>query len=172
MVGIEYRSISPEEMISELEQSIRLHSESKYAYQTGLKDLDFDVDHGQIESLNLNLPLITVDQAEIALCNKAIRPTKLLEQNDTEHQVLAFDHRPIGYSGFMDCVTHSLALTDRGLFEVGRYSAVNLSSQSHHWGWFLHRQLAATDELTTWLGSQELSPDEIIEKVYQAFTQN
>ena len=170
MSGIEWRYASPKEVIYELERIVQLQRESKYNYQTGLKDLEFDIDHKQLLALRLTLPLITVDQAEIALRNKAIRPTKLLEQDDTEHQVLAFDHRPVGYSGFMDCVTHSLALTDQGLFEVGRYPAMNLSTQSRHWGWFLHRRIATSDELTNWLGSQELSPDEIIEKIYQSFT--
>jgi hypothetical protein len=71
------------------------------------------------------LPFHSISQAEEALCNYVILPAKFFEDDTTEHVVLVFDYRPIGYSGFMDCVTHSLALTDHGLFEVGTYSAVS-----------------------------------------------
>ena len=170
MVGIEWRYASPKEVIHELERIVQLQRESKYDYQTGLKDLDFDIDHEQLLALELTLPLRTVDQAEIALRNKGIQPITFIEQDNTKHQVIAFDSRPIGYSGFMDCVTHSLALTDHGLFEVGRYPAVNLSSRCHHWGWFLHRRLAAPEELASWQDSHVMTPEEIIDQVHKALT--
>jgi hypothetical protein len=93
----------------------------------------------------------------------------VVEEDDTRHQVLVFDHRPVGYSGFMDCVPHSLALTDQGLFEVGRYPAVSLSSQSRYWQWFLPRRLATSEELSDLYENSPLSPEQLLEKVYQAF---
>jgi hypothetical protein len=98
----------------------------------------------------------------------AITPITLLEHDETEHQVLVFDHRPVGYSGFMDCVTHSLALTDHGLFEAGRYLAMSLSEQNRYWGWFLHRRLATTDDVSDWCKNQNCTPNEYVESVYQA----
>lgn len=70
----------------------------------------------------------------------------------------------------MDCVTLSLALTNRGLFEVGRYPAVSLSSQSRYWGWFLHCRLATVEEVTAWQENQGLLSDQFVENVYQALT--
>ena len=60
------------------------------------------------------------------LAGWAIQPMIFIEYDNTRHQVLTFDPRPMGYSGFMDCVTHSLALRDLGLFEVGHYPAMKL----------------------------------------------
>jgi hypothetical protein len=170
MSGIEWRHITPEDMVREIEDSVQKYRENKYAYQTGLKDLDFDVDDERLKALGLAVPFTSISQAEAALQGKAITPTVFLEHDETEHQVLVFDHRPVGYSGFMDCVTHSLALTDLGLFEVGRYPAMDLSAAHRYWSWFLHRCLARPEEVTAWQERQNLTSEEFIENVYQALT--
>jgi hypothetical protein len=81
----------------------------------------------------------------VLLC--ALRCFMHIEDDNTEYVVMVFDYRPVGYNGFMDCVTHSLALTDHGLFEVRRYSVVSLSAPGHYWQWFLHRRLATTEDV-------------------------
>ncbi|MBN1669058.1 MAG: hypothetical protein JW862_18335 [Anaerolineales bacterium] len=169
MSPIEWREITPEEMIRDIENSVRQYRENKYAFQTGLKDLDFDINDDLLKTLELSVPFQSISQAEQALCGGAIHPVKFIEDDNTEHQVLHFDHRPVGYSGFMNCVAHSLALTSHGLFEVGRYPAVSLGSQSRYWQWFLHRRLATTEEVHELCESQGLSGDQFMEKVYQAF---
>ena len=73
-------------------------------------------------------------------------------------------------SGFMDCVTHSLALTDKGLFEVGRYPAMNLSDHNRSWQWFLHRQLATSEDVEIWQEEKNFTPDELLERIYAALT--
>ena len=170
MSSIEVRGMSPEEIRQELEATIQQYREEKYASQIGLKDLDFDINEELLEVHGLSLPFRSIDQAEKALVTRVIEPTTFLENDGTEHMLLAFDPRPVGYSGFMDCVTHSLALTDQGLFEVGRYPAVSLSDQNRYWQWFLHRRLATPEEVATWQQDQALSPDELLERVYVALT--
>ena len=170
MSSIEVRGVSPEEIRRELEATIHQYRENKYAFQVGLKDLDFDINEEQLNVHGLSLPFRSIDQSEKALVAKTIKPTVFLEHDGTEHKLLAFDPRPVGYSGFMDCVTHSLALTDQGLFEVGRYPAVNLSNQNRYWQWFLHRRLAAPEEVTRWQQDQALSSDALLERVYVALT--
>jgi hypothetical protein len=93
-----------------------------------LKDLDFNIDETLLKALELIIPLTSFCQAEAVLRGKAINPTQFIEYDDTEHRVLVFDHRPVGYSVFMDCATHFLALISHGLFEVGRYPAMDLSA--------------------------------------------
>lgn len=169
MSGIEWKGVTPEEMIQDIESGVRQYRENKYAFQTGLKDLDFDINDEQLSALGVSLPFQSISQAEQALRSGMITPTIFVEEDDTQHQVLVFDSRTVGYSGFMDCVTHSLALTDQGLFEVGRFPAVNLSSQSRYWQWFLHRRLATPAELADWNESKELSSKELLDKIYEAF---
>ena len=169
MSEIEWKAISPEEMIREIENFLQKSRENKYAFQVGLQDLDFDVNEDILRIQGVSVPFQSISQAEQALCSKAIQPTKFVEYDGTEHQVLAFDHRPVGYSGFMDCVTHSLALTNLGLFEVGRYPAVNLSSQSRYWQWFLHRRLATADEVHEWCQDHNQTSEQFFEEVVHAF---
>ena len=170
MSGIEVRGTSPEEMIRDLENTNRMSRENKYAFQVGLKDLDFDIDEDRIKIIGLMLPFQNIDQAEQALLYKAITPTKFIEYDNTEHQVLIFDHRPVGFSGFMDCVTHSLAMTDKGLFEVGRYPAINMTAANRYWQWFLHRRLTTPEEISDTLESQIYTIDQYMEKIYQTLT--
>ncbi len=168
MSGIEWRGITPEELILDIENSAKLYRENKYAFQIGLKDLDFDVDEDKLKALGMTIPFQSISQAEQALCNNVILPTKFIEEDNTEHQVFVFDHRPVGYSGFMDCVTHSLALTNLGLFVVGRYPAVSLNEQNRHWQWFLHRRLSTSDEVHIWCDSYHLTSAQFMEEAYQA----
>ena len=170
MSSIEVRGISPEEFRREFETSLQQYRENKYAFQVGLKDVDFQINDEQLEIKGLLLPFRSIDQAENALVMGVIKPATFLEYDGTEHTILAFDPRPVGYSGFMDCVTHSLALTDLGLFEVGRYPAVSLSEQNRYWQWFLHRRLATSEDVTTWQEEKSLSVDELLERVYMALT--
>lgn len=169
MSDIECRGIEPEEMIREIEDYVNKSRENKYAFQVGLKDLDFDVNEDLLQTLGLPLPFQNIGQAEQALRSGMIKPTMLLEYDGTEHQVSAFDPRPVGYSGFMDCVTHSLALTNLGLFEVGRYPAMSLSTASRYWQWFLHRRLASAAEVRDWCDNHQINSDQFVEEVYHAF---
>lgn len=171
MSGIEWRGITPEEIIRDIENSVQLYHENKYAFQVGLKDLDFDIDEDVLKTTDLKVPFQSISQAEQALRGGAIKPMKLFEEDNTEHQVLYFDHRPVGYSGFMNCVTHSLALTDHGLFEVGRYPAVSLNSESRYWQWFLHRRLATAADVHEWCDTHHLSLDQFMAEVYSAMTE-
>ena len=170
MSSIEVRGISPEEFRQEIETSIQQYRENKYTFQVGLKDVDFDIDDEHLDIHGLSLPFRSIDQAENALVTGVIKPATFLEQDGTKHTLLAFDPQPVGYSGFMDCVTHSLALTDMGLFEVGRYPAMNLSDQNRYWQWFLHRQLATSEDVATWQEEKNFTPDELLERVYAALT--
>ena len=171
MSGIEWRGITPEELIREIEASVKQYRENKYTFQTGIKDLDFDIDEDKIKSLGMVLPFHGISQAEEALRNHVIQPAKFIEDDSAEHLVLVFDHRPVGFSGFMDCVTHSLALTNHGLFEVGHYSAVSLSAPGRYWQWFLHRRLATTEDVHDYCESHTLTNEKFMEDVYQAMIQ-
>ncbi len=171
MGDIEWRAITPEEFTRDIEDYIRRSRENKYAFQVGLKYVDFDIDQERLDTLGLALPFHSIAQAESALTDGLVHPAKFLEVDDTEHQVLVFDPRPVGYSGFMDCVTHSLALTDQGLFEVGRYPAVSLSESNKYWQWFLHRRLATQEEIANLQEETSLASQELIERVYQAMVQ-
>ena len=166
MPGIEVQGVSPEEIIHELQESLRLSKENKYAFQVGLKDVEFDVDQEKIAGSGIAFPFANIQLAEQAIRLGLIHPTILYECDDTTHHVIAFDPRPVGYSGFMDCVTHSLAMTDLGLFEVGRYPAVNLASPGRYWQWFLHRQLANPEQVTTWQTEHTLTPEQVVERVF------
>jgi len=168
MSEAEWRGRTSEESIRYSENSDRRYKEKKYAFQVGLKDLDFVIDEDKIKALGKALPFQTISQAEEALCSKCIIPRLFIEEDETMHQVLVFDHRPIGYNGFKNCVTHSLALTNQGLFEVGRYSALSLSPQSRNWMWFLHRRWATPVEVAQIQESYKWSHHELLEHTYQS----
>jgi hypothetical protein len=170
MGSIEVRGIKPEDFRREIENLIRKSCQDKYAFQVGLRDLDFDVDEDKLEESGSTLPFRSISQAEAALKSGIIKPSIFIEHDDTIHNLVAFDPRPVGFSGFMDCVTHSLALTDKGLFEVGRYPAMDLASSNRYWGWFLHRRLATSEEITDWLESNSITEQELIDRVYSALT--
>jgi hypothetical protein len=170
MSPIEVKRVSPEEMIREIETSVKLQRENKYAFQVGLKDLDFDINQELIDAQGLALPFKSLGEAERALNERVIVPVKLIEYDDTEHVVIEFDPRVVGFSGFMDCVTHSLALTNHGLFEIGRYPAVNLASQSRYWQWFLHRRWATPEEVVQIQESYQWSSQELLAHAYEGIT--
>ena len=170
MSGIEYRGITPEETIQDIENSVKQYRENKYAFQVGLKDLDFDINQELLEASELTLPFSTIQNAERALTERVIVPVKLIEDDDLEHEVLEFDPKPVGYSGFMDCVTHSLILTNHGLFELGHYPAVSLSSQGRNWQWFLHRRLATVGEIHSIEEANGWDQRELLKRVYNALT--
>jgi len=170
MSNVESRGIKSDEIIRDIEDSINHVRENKYDFQVGLKDLDFDIDSEKIKILGLAIPFTSIDLAENALTEAAITPKTLIEFDNTVHQVTVFDHKPIGYSGFMDCVTHSLAITDHGLFEVGRYPAISMSEPGRYWQWFLHRRLATTKDLRQWQVENSIDSRELMERIYSALT--
>ena len=94
----------------------------------------------------------------------------LIEFDGTEHNVFEFDPRPVGFSGFMDCVTHSLVLTNLGLFNVGRYPAVNFSSVYRYWQWFLHGRLASLEEINDICAENNFTSEQLIEESYKVLT--
>jgi hypothetical protein len=170
MSELEYRAVTPEEFIRELEEAVGGRHENKYAFQVGLKDLDFEVDEDQARVLGITLPFQSIDQAERALRERVIRPDTFLEDDDTAHRIDAFDPEPIGFSGYMNCATHSLALTDLGLFEVGRYPAMNLASQCRYWQWFLHRRLATSEQVAAWKAQDSLTSPQVVERFFESMT--
>jgi len=170
MSSIEVSGITSEEFRQEIETSIQQYNENKYAFQVGLNDVDFDIDDEQLENQGISLPFRSIDQAENALATGVINPAIFNEHDGTVHTILAFDPRPVGYSGFMDCVTHSLAITDHGLFEVGRYPAISMSKPGCFWQWFLHRRLAIPNDLGRWQDENSNDSRELIERIYVAMT--
>jgi hypothetical protein len=169
MTGIEVRGATPEEIERDLDRILRTNPENKYAFLVGLKDLDFDINEDLLALHGMILPFQSINQAEQALRVKVITPQSFLEYDGLEHQVLVFDPRPIGFSGFMGCVTHSLSVTNQGLFEVGRYPAINMSTPNRHWQWFLHRRLVTVDEINELEENQSLTAEQFVENIYQDF---
>jgi hypothetical protein len=170
MSDLEWRAVTPEEMIQDLAETVKRIKEDKYAFQVGLSDLDFAINEPKAQTLGVTFPLRTIDQAEHALREGAITPTLFLEADDTPHQVVVFEPQPVGFSGFRECVTHSLALTDQGLFEVGRYPAMNLASHQRSWQWFLHRRLATPEQVAIWQEEYNLLPDQLVGRIVAAMT--
>jgi hypothetical protein len=170
MTDLEWRAVTPDEMIQELTETVRRMKEDKYAFQVGLTDLDFEIDEPTAQTLGVTFPLRTITQAEHALQEGAITPTLFLEDDETSHQVVAFTPTPVGFSGFDNCVTHSLALTDQGLFDVGRYPAMNIHNNSRSWQWFLHRRLATPEQVAMWQEAYNLSPDQLVARIVAAMT--
>ena len=105
MSDIEWKAVTPEEMMQDIENFVQRSRENKYAFQVGLKDLDFDINEEMLKIQGVHVPFQSIAQAKQALCNGAIKPVQFIEDDDTEHQVLAFDHRTVGNSGFMNCVS-------------------------------------------------------------------
>jgi hypothetical protein len=170
MSELEWRAVAPDQFISELKEAVRQRQENKYAFQIGLKDLDFEIDQDQARLLGISLPFQDIDQAELALRERVIIPTSFLEYDDTLHQVAAFDPDPVGFSGFMSCVTHSLAMTDLGLFEVGRYPALNMASQQRYWQWFIQRRLATPEQVLAWREQHRLTDLQVVDLFLEALT--
>ncbi len=145
--------------------------DQKYDFQVGIKDLDFDVNYLLVKALGLSIPFMGISQAEFALTNRALCINSFSELDDTTHSVILFDPRPIGYSGFMNCVRHSLAMTNHGVFEIGRYKGVSLSPERMQWQWFIHRRLVSVEEAHSWMGEQSITSKQFMEQIYQAIVE-
>jgi len=118
----------------------------------------------------VTLPARDIEEAEYLLQERVITPKKFIEEDKTVHEVMEFQPEPVGYSGFANCVIHSLAQTNQGLFEVGRYPAMHLVSQKHYWQWFLHQRLATSEQAAAWQEEHHLSPQQVVERIYTAMT--
>jgi len=167
---MEWKRITPDEVIRDIEGSVQQAKENKYAFQTGLKDVDFEMKLEELQQKGFSLPFPTIGQAEQALQGRLIWPTRFFEYDGTEHQVMIFHPQPVGYSGFMGCVTHSLSLTDLGLFEVGRYPGVRTDTPGKYWQWFLHCRLATPKQFNTWQVEEQLDNEHLINSIYRAIT--
>ena len=138
---MEAKTVSPGELVEHLEGLVEQMRRDKYSLQVGLRDVRFDFDEEAAAALELDTNLSPVGRAEAYLREGILEPVEFVEDDATVHQVLEWDPTPVGYSGFLSCVTHSVAVTDRGRFEVARYPAVNLSDLSKVWQWFIHCRL-------------------------------
>jgi hypothetical protein len=96
-------------------------------------------------ALALDPEMSRLEQAERYLREGVLVPTGFAERDGTRHEVVKWDPTPVAYSGFMGCVTHSIVVTDRGTFEVGRYPAMRLETCDKVWQWFIHRRIDQTD---------------------------
>ena len=142
----------------------------KYHLQVALKDVEFSVDQEKAKKLGLSFPVSTIDEAERALQAGVIAPTRFAERgDDTVHQVIEFDPMPVRYSGFAGCVTHCLAWTDQGIFELGHYSAVSVADFSKRWQWFVHRRRMTAGQVEELHGAG-MSPQEILDLIYEEVT--
>ena len=130
---LEVAPATPRELIEELEALIEQMSDPKrYQLKAGLRDVEFEVDWERAQESDVSLPVSSIEQAEGCLREGLIAPLGFVGMAGAVHEVLAFDPRPVRFSGFMDSVTHSLTLTDKGLFEVARYPAANLTQAPRH----------------------------------------
>lgn len=170
MAPLEWKRIIPEDMIRDIETSVQKTKENKYAFQTGLKDIDFDLNHEELQHRGFTVPFPTIGQAEQALLGRLIWPTQFVEYDGTDHSVLTFHPQPVGYSGFMGCVTHSLTLTNLGLFEVGRYPGVRMDAPGKYWQWFIHCRLAVPEQVQRWQEEEQLNNDQFVISIYRAIT--
>ena len=123
----------------DLDHIYKTNQENKYAFQVRARKTWISILTMIFANSTESISHSSIDQAEQALRVRVIIPKLLIEYDGTEHKVLVFNSRPIGFSGFMNCVTHSLTITNQGLFEIGRYSAIHVSAPTRNWQWFLHQ---------------------------------
>jgi len=162
----------PETFIEEIDARVQTMSnpETKYRVQVRLKDVEFTIDEEKARELGFSLPISSIVEAEIALRERVLTPTTFVEQGDeTAHEVIEFDPTPVGYSGFASCVTHCLAWTDHGIFEIGRYSAMNIADFSKTWQWFVHRRRMTAGQVKE-LQEAGMSPQEVFDLAYEEAT--
>jgi hypothetical protein len=119
--------------------------EERYSFQVKLESVKFAFDEEAASALELDPEMSAAEKAERYLRAGVQRPVQFTESDGTRHQVLEWDPAPVAYSGFMGCVTHSIVITDRGTFEVGRYAAMNVRTFSKVWQWFIHRKIERTE---------------------------
>jgi hypothetical protein len=116
-----------------------------YSFQVKLENVKFAFDEGAASALELDPEMGAVERGECYLRARVLRPVRFAESDGTRHQVLEWDPAPVAYSGFVGCVTHSIVVTDRGTFEVGRYAAMSVRTFSKVWQWFIHRKIEGTE---------------------------
>ena len=133
--------VDGETLVSERKRLLDQQGEDKYSVQVGLREVEFAFDERAAATLKLDPEMSSIEKAEAYLRQGILRPARFVEYDGTVHHVLKWDPTPMGYSGFMSCVIHSIVVTDQGTFEVGRYAAMNLSDFSKVWQWFIHRKL-------------------------------
>jgi len=146
MGEIEFRVVTPEEMIKELETMVTQMPRDKYTFQVGIRDVKFAFDKERAEALVLGPEMTEIDKAEMYLRMGHLVPVEFAEDDGTVHQVLEWDPAVVATSGFMGCVAHSMVTTDQGIFEVGRYPAINIEDFSKTWQWFIHQRIEAVEE--------------------------
>ena len=140
------KAVSPEEFVEELERLVEQLRKDKYSLQVKLEDVKFSFEEERASALGVNPETSSIAEAEACLREGILTPVEFAECDGTVHQVLEWDPRPVGHSGFMGCVTHSIAVTDRGKFEVGRYPAMNIQTFGKAWQWFIHRKIRGSGE--------------------------
>ena len=136
--------VTPEEMMEALKEAAERRRRDKYSLQVKLSDVAFDFDEEAASALALDPEMSRLEQAERYLREGVLVPTGFAERDGTRHEVVKWDPTPVAYSGFMGCVTHSIVVTDRGTFEVGRYPAMTLETCDKVWQWFIHRRIDKT----------------------------
>jgi hypothetical protein len=138
-------AVGGETLVSELATLVEQRRRDKYALQVGLARVEFVLDKEAASALELGPEMSAIERDERYLRAGVLRPVQFTESDGTRHQVLEWDPAPVAYSGFMGCVTHSIVVTDRGTFEVGRYAAMDIQTLSKVWQWFIHRQIEGTE---------------------------
>jgi hypothetical protein len=119
--------------------------EERYSFPVKLENVEFAFDEEAASALELDPEMSAAEKAERYLRAGVQRPVQFTESDGTRHQVLEWDPAPVAYSGFLGCVTHSIVVTDRGTFEVGRYAAMDIQTLSKVWQWFIHRKIEGTE---------------------------
>jgi hypothetical protein len=119
--------------------------EERYSFPVKLENVEFAFDEEAASALELDPEMSAAEKAERYLRARVQRPVQFTESDGTRHQVLEWDPAPVAYSGFLGCVTHSIVVTDRGTFEVGRYAAMDIQTLSKVWQWFIHRKIEGTE---------------------------
>lgn len=133
--------VTPEEMMEALEDAVERRRRDKYSFQVKLSNVTFDFDEDAASALSLDPEMSRLEQAERYLREGVLVPTAFAESDGTRHEIVEWDPTPVANSGFMGCVTHSIVVTDRGTFEVGRYPAMTLETFDKVWQWFIHRRI-------------------------------
>ena len=134
-----------ETLVREVAALVEQRRRDKYSLQVGLARVEFALDEEAASALELDPEMSAIERAERYLRAGVLRPVQLAESDGTRHQVLEWDPALVAYGGFMGCVTHSMVITDRGTFEVGRYAAMDIETLSKVWQWFIHRQIEGTE---------------------------
>ena len=133
-------------LVAHVERLVEQWTRDKYSLQVGLREVEFAFDEAAAAAMQLDPGISNIGKAERYLRAGILTPERLVEDDGTVHQVVEWDPTPVGYSGFMDCVTHSVVITDQGTFAVGRYPAMNIMTFSKVWQWFIHCRIEEGDK--------------------------